>query len=142
MLGTLIWRSDDDRNGSSRTSEGRANGRPTFACRFSDATPSIGVFIVPDGSQPGAIETLCRRSVEGEDAAKCADEYMECLKTNNALKSKNPDKTFAHAYLAAMEDPVARVGEGALQGVWDFQSSAFDALSHFVRGLASKGNAE
>ena len=94
------------------------------------------MFIVPDGSQPGAIETLCRRSVEGEDAAKCTDEYMECLKTHDALQSKNADKTFAHAYLAAMEDPVARIGEGAQQGVWDFQSPAFDALSQFVRDLS------
>lgn len=109
---------------------------PAAHAEFSNATPSIGVFIVPDGSQPGAIETLCRRSVEDEDAAKCADEYMECLKTHDALQSKNADKTFAHAYLAAMEDPVARVGEGAQQGVWDFQSPAFDALSQFVRDLS------
>ena len=109
---------------------------PSTHAGFSNATPSIGVFIVPDGSQPGAIETLCRRSVAGEAAAKCVDDYMECLTTNNALKSKNPDKTFTHAYLAAMEDPVARVGEGALQKVWDFQSPAFDALSQFVRDLS------
>ena len=114
---------------------------PAAHAKFSDATPSIGVFIVPDGSQSGAIETLCRRSVAGEAAAKCVDDYMECLTTNNALQSKTPDKTFAHAYLAAKEDPVARVGEGALQGVWDFQSPAFNALSQFVRDLASKGNA-
>ena len=76
---------------------------PAAHAEFSDATPSVGVFIVPDGSQPGAIETLCRRSVEGEDAAKCADEYMECLTTHDALQSRNADKTFTHAYLAAME---------------------------------------
>ncbi len=113
---------------------------PSAHAEFSNATPSIGVFIVPDGSQSGAIETICRRSVAGEAAAKCVDEYMECLKTRNALQSKNADKTFAHAYLAAMKDPVARVGEGALQGAWDFQSSAFDALSQFVSDLASQGN--
>ena len=112
---------------------------PAAHAEFSDATPSIGVFIVPDGSQPGAIETLCRRSVEGEAATECADEYMECLKIHNALQSKNEDKTFAHAYLAAMRYPVARVGEGAQQGVWDFQSPAFGALSQFVRDLSSLG---
>ena len=112
---------------------------PAAHAKFSDATPAIGVFIVPDGSQSGAIETLCRRSVEGEDTAKCADEYMECLKTHDALRSKNADKTFTHAYLAAMRDPVARVGEGAQQGVWDFQSPVFDALSQFVRDLSLLG---
>ena len=101
----------------------------------------LGVFIVPDSSRTGAIETLCRRSVDGEAAAVCVEEYLECLKTRDALRSSNPDKTFAHAYLAAMEDPVARVGEGALQGVWNFQSTAFDALSQFVRDLAAKGDA-
>lgn len=114
---------------------------PAAHAKFSNATPSIGVFIVPDGAQFGAIETLCRRSVQGEAAAECADEYIECLKTHDALQSKNADKTFAHAYLAAMEDPVARVGEGAQQGVWNFQSSAFGDLSQFVRDLASRGNA-
>ena len=64
---------------------------------------------------------------------------MECLTTHNALQSKNADKTFTHAYLAAMRDPVARVGEGAQQGVWDFQSPAFDALSQFVRDLSLLG---
>ena len=110
---------------------------PAAHAEFSNDTPAIGVFIVPDGSQSGAIEALCRRSVEGEDAAQCADEYIECLKNRNALQSKNADKTFAHAYLAATKDPVARVGEGAQQGVWNFQSPAFAALSQFVRDLAS-----
>jgi len=104
---------------------------------FSNGKPSIGVFIVPDGDTPGAIETFCRRSREGDDVTKCVDEYMECLKTRGAMQSKNIDKTFAHAYLAAMEDPLARVGEGARQGAWDFSSPAFAELSEFLRKLAS-----
>ena len=139
----VIRDADDNANGSfdSVCDSFRSAGYepPTAHAKFSDATPAIGVFIVPDGSQSGAIETLCRRSVEGEDAAKCVDEYMECLTTHNALQSKNADKTFTHAYLAAMRYPVARVGEGAQQGVWDFQSPAFDALSQFVRDLSLLG---
>lgn len=63
---------------------------------------------------------------------------MECLETRNALKSNIPDKTFTHAYLAATSDPVARVGEGALQGVWDFPSPAFASLRRFIHDLASR----
>ena len=106
---------------------------------FSNAVPSIGVFIVPDGNEPGAIETLCRRSKEGDEVAICVEEYLSCLDEHEAMKSTNVDKSFAHAYLAAMEDPVARVGEGAKQGVWDFESAAFGELSDFVRELAAKG---
>ena len=107
---------------------------------FSEAVPSVGVFIVPDGSASGAVETLCRRSREGDDVAKCAEAYMGCLAEHGAMLSTNVDKSFAHAYLAAMRDPLARVGEGALQGVWDFGSQAFSELAGFLRDLASKGH--
>lgn len=106
---------------------------------FSNAELPIGVFIVPDGSRGGAIETLCRESVRAESAANCIDEYLACLRGHAALRSRNEDKTFTHAYLAAQEDPTARVGEGALHGVWDFRSPAFADLSRFIRALASKG---
>jgi len=104
---------------------------------FSSATPSIGVFVVPDGSG-GAIETICKQSVMGTDAAECVEEYLECLTTRDALRSRNPDKTFAHAYLAAGQDPTARVVEGALQGAWNVQSPAFEGLCSFIRDLASQ----
>lgn len=106
---------------------------------FSGAVPSVGVFIVPDGLEPGAMETLCRRSVEETDAARCVDAYLECLEQHGALHSNNPDKSFAHAWLAAARNPVARVGEGARAGVWSFGSPAFAAVSDFLRELASQG---
>lgn len=107
--------------------------------KFSGGVPAIGVFIVPDGEAPGAVETLCRRSRVGDDVSGCVDEYMKCLHEHEAMRSTNVDKTFAHAYLAAMGDPVARVGEGALQGAWDFGSPAFSELSGFLRSLAAIG---
>ena len=113
---------------------------PRIHGEFSEAVPSVGVFVVPDGSEPGAIETLCRRSREGDDVAKCAAAYMSCLIKHEAMRSTNADKSFAHAYLAAMRDPLARVGEGALQGVWDFGSPAFSELVGFLRALASKND--
>ena len=112
---------------------------PAAHGEFSGAVPSIGVFIVPDGAEPGAMETLCRRSVEGTDGAKCVDAYLECLERDGAMKSNHPDKSFAHAWLAAARNPVARVGEGALNGVWNFESLAFAPLSRFLRDLASPG---
>lgn len=108
--------------------------------RFSDALPAVGVFIVPDGSERGALETLCRRSVEDSISAGCVSQYLECLEEHHAMESRNPDKTFAHAYLAARHEPLARVGEGAKQGVWNFDSPAFRNLICFLRELSSTGN--
>ncbi len=104
---------------------------------FSDGSPAIGVFIVPDGKSKGAIEKLCRRSVEDQDAARCVNEYLECLERHDAMRSCNIDKSFAHAYLASSPEPMARVGEGALQGAWDFDSPAFAQISQFIRALVS-----
>lgn len=110
---------------------------PPAHASFSNASPSVGIFMVPDGTSSGAIETICRSSVQGDEVANCEDEYINCLNARNALKSNNEDKTFTHAYLAAMSDPVARVGEGALQGVWNFQSPVFADLRKFIKDLAS-----
>ena len=119
----------------------------SFDCRppdshgtFSASSPAIGVFITPDGMDEGAIESICRRSVGGNTAGQCAEEYLECLRERNALLSTNHDKSFAHAYLAGMRDPVARVGEGALQGVWNFESPAFRELCQFVLDLVLQGD--
>ncbi len=101
----------------------------------SDGNPAVGVFIVPDGADAGAIESLCRRSVARVEASRCVEAYIDCLKDRGVLRSRNEDKTFAHAYLAAGENPMARVGEGARQGVWDFDSDAFAELSAFLRKL-------
>jgi len=130
---------DDDAGGAFRSVCGHLRNAgyapPAAHGGFSDATPAVGVFIVPDGNAPGAVETLCRRSCEGDAASGCIEDYMSCLDGRGAMRSGNRDKTFAHAYLAATDDPVARVGEGALQGAWDFDSDAFADLSAFLRQL-------
>ncbi len=106
---------------------------------FSVGTPVAGVFIVPDGRNSGALETLLRRSVEETPAGRCVDQYLDCLEQHDAMKSRNVDKSFAHAFLAASRNPVARVGEGARQGVWDFEHAALADLVRFVRALAERG---
>ena len=44
-----------------------------------------------------------RRSVEDTNAARCVEQYLECLTEHNAMQSSNRDKSFAHAYLAGMK---------------------------------------
>ena len=108
---------------------------PAAHGKVSNGNPPVGVFILPDGAGAGAIETLCRQSVAGGSTSRCVEAYIACLKQHRAMRSRNEDKTFAHAWLAAEKDPVARVGEGARQGVWDFGSVAFANLSSFLGSL-------
>ena len=97
----------------------------------------MGIFILPDGANPGAIEDLCWRSVEDTAAAQCCSNYLACLEVSNALLSPNVGKTLVHAYLASQEDPSARVGEGALQGRWPLDHPAFEPLKDFLHRLAT-----
>ena len=108
---------------------------PGHHAGHSDGEPSVGVFIVPDGTSTGAIETLCRRSADESAIAGCVDQYLDCLEADAALASNNRDKSFAHAYLAATDDPLARVGEGAKAGAWDLDSDAFDELAGFLAAI-------
>ena len=106
---------------------------------FSDGPPDVGILIVPDADGQGALETLCVRSVAGTRAGDCVEEYLACLEAGGLLESRNRDKSFAHAWLAGGDDPVARVGEGAKQGRWNFDDPAFAALRRFVQRLAERG---
>ena len=107
---------------------------PAAHGEFSDAIPSIGVFVVPDGSSTGALETLCRRSVGGTDAAGCVDEYIECLERRDAMQSRNTDKSFA----LPISLPCAILSRGSVKerevacGTWSRQHS-----QHFLDFFAT-----
>lgn len=104
---------------------------------FSDGHPGVGIFIVPDGRAQGALETLCVRSLAETPGSDCVERYLACLRADGALESRNRDKSFAHAWLAGRRDPIARVGEAAQQGEWNFDHPAFAPLVHFIERLAN-----
>lgn len=111
---------------------------PRGHSEYSRGNPAVGIFIVPDGSSSGAMETLIRRTVGGDSAALCVNAYLDCLIDAGAMSSRNMDKSFVHAYLASMPDPLVRVGEAAMQGVWDFTSAVFDPMNQFLEELVSE----
>ncbi len=90
-----------------------------------------------DGENPGALETLCRRPVETSAEGRWTD-YLKCLDGLRADRNAaQRDKSFTHAWLASIKNPVARVGEGAAQGAWDFAHRAFAQIADFVGRLAA-----
>lgn len=102
---------------------------------FSDGHPRVGIFIVPDGRAHGALETLCKEAVSETPGGRCVERYLTCLEDAHALVSRNRDKSFVHGWLASRRDPVARVGEAAQQGEWNFDHPAFAPLIRFVERL-------
>ena len=103
---------------------------------FVTGSPSVGVFIFPDGNSAGAVEDLCWQAVSDTQAGRCSATYRECLEESEALASKNVSKTLVHAYLAAQEDPATSVGIGAQKGYWPLERCVFKSLKAFLERLA------
>ena len=125
--------------------------RPGLHGAIVGTNPRVGIFVMPDGHSRGALEALCRRSVESEIAGSCVEQYLDCLKNRDgwgggiARNSAQRDKAFVHAYLASREDP-ARIrdssSEGAQQGVWDFRHEAFWPVTEFLRQLTAESSGD
>lgn len=115
--------------------------KPTSRGEVVASQPRVGVFVMPDGQSPGALEALCRQSVADSPAGLCVEEYMHCLTERDGWEATTrsstaqKDKAFVHAYLASRRNPVVRTGEGALQGVWDLGHHAFRPVTGFLREL-------
>ncbi len=101
---------------------------------FTTGSRRTGVFIMPDGVNPGMLETLCMQSVTDTPRAKCVEGFLACLSENGLLPA-NKDKVRAHAWLAGQSEPGKRLGEAAEAGYWRFENPVFENLWNFLRAM-------
>jgi hypothetical protein len=103
---------------------------------FSDGTPRVAVFLMPDGNSDGMLEDLCRQAAAGDKAAPCVDKYFENLAGCGIQHApKDRAKAWAHAFLASRPEPDLRVGEAAQKGYWPFDAPAFAPLVNLLKQL-------
>jgi len=99
--------------------------------------PRVGVFILPDNTGDGMIETLCVRSVEEDPAFACLNIFFECVRERLGSLPSNIHKARAQAFLATRREVEYHVGRAADRGVWNFRHDVFEPLVTFLRGLAA-----
>jgi hypothetical protein len=101
---------------------------------FSNGTPKVGVFIMPDNKNSGMLETLCLSTVQEKEEMECVDRFIDCA---NELENppKEKDKAKTQAFLALMPEVPDHVGIGAQQGVWNFDSPVLEPLKKFLSEL-------
>jgi len=102
-------------------------------------SPRIGAFLSPDGTSPGAIETLCRRAVKDRKLARCVDDLVACADNPHAHRV-NPrvaeDKGWLRAYLGMLpESDLMFFRAFAHPSGIDAMHPAFDALRQFLLAL-------
>jgi hypothetical protein len=98
----------------------------------------VGIFIMPDNQGAGMLETLCLKTLEGQDIEKCLDDYLSCVSTIMAPSEKkqfNEPKAKVQAYLAARVPIVNSLGLGAKKGYWDFSHPCFEEIKQFLHSL-------
>ncbi|WKN46072.1 DUF3226 domain-containing protein [Tunicatimonas pelagia] len=103
--------------------------QPDSLSTFTDSTPSVGVYIMPDNTQKGMLEDLCLSSVIDEDNEKCLNEFFNCVDTNSI---RNISKAKVQAYLSTQPEVVSSVGLAAKKGYWNFTNPCFDDLKSFL----------
>jgi hypothetical protein len=102
-------------------------------------SPRLGAFLLPDGQQVGAIETLCRRAVRDQHLAACTDALVTCAGQPHAVHD-NPraaeDKGWLRAYLGMILPPDLRFHQALAhpQGI-DIGHLVFGPLRDFVCAL-------
>jgi len=107
-------------------------------CEIDGVERTIGVFIVPDGQSPGALEELCLRAVRDDLALQCTDEFLACVVTRSGVACPQQDaaKARLNAWLASRRNPTLRLGQAIASGDIPPDSSAFGPIRQFLQDLA------
>lgn len=102
---------------------------------FSAGIPRVGIFILPDGSNPGMIETLCVQSLEGVPGKLCIESFLDCTR-EQGITVEHRDKAAAYSWLAIQREAGKSVGIAAKSGYWHLEHPVFQPLTAFLRAMA------
>jgi len=108
---------------------------PRQPMAFSEGSPKTSVFVLPDGVNPGMLETLCYQAVSRDPAVLCVEEYFACLERQGITLPTNMPKAHLHAFLASRPKPDLLLGQAAHAGYLQLESPVFDRVKHFLRAL-------
>lgn len=100
--------------------------------------PAAAVFIVPDNTSTGNLETMLNGTKAGDPIDACVAEYFACLERDAGFKLSGGrlDKARAHARIAASSNPARSVGHSVrASGVWDLDHESLAPVKAFLSAL-------
>ena len=117
----------------------KVTSRTTQHGIWSKGQPNLGYFVVPDGKQPGEVETLAWNAWANDPnnagPKQCIDDYLSCM-AEKGHTAHSPDKGKISALLAVKYDEDPRLGPGARHNVFDFNRPEYEPLLTFLRGFS------
>lgn len=97
--------------------------------------PAVTVLILPDGTNPGMLETLLCESFANDPVNDCIDDFFKCADALPDTSSARRDKARAHVYLATKSHPEVSVGVAAQKDYWCLDHEVFSDVRSFLKGL-------
>jgi hypothetical protein len=108
---------------------------PAGHAAFTGRQPSVGVFVMPDGTNDGMLETLCMNSSGAQNGFACVGGFFNFLAAAGVAVTANMHKAQAQAWLASRPEPGKRLGEAAQASYWVWSDPAFSQLWAFIRQM-------
>ena len=102
---------------------------------ITEGSPRVGIIILPDGVNNGALEDLCLAAWREDPLLQCIDAYFDCVSTAKGEPPRQISKARVHAWLAAQGTPDMRLGIAAKKGLIDWNNPAFERLVTFIKAL-------
>ncbi len=103
---------------------------PTVPGNLAQGPLTVGIYILPDATSSGMIETLCLRALKDDPVTTCVNEYFDCLKRIEDRVIK--DKARLQAFLASRQKPGLTLGQAATEGYLSFGSIEYEGLKTFL----------
>ncbi|MBM4048078.1 MAG: hypothetical protein FJ279_23500 [Planctomycetes bacterium] len=94
--------------------------------------PQISVFILPNATTTGKLETICLQAVASHPAMPCVEEYFRCVRRQTGRLPADMVKAQVHAFLASCPKPDLLLGQAAHAGYLPWDSPAFDHIKGFL----------
>jgi hypothetical protein len=99
---------------------------------------SVGIFLAPDGDNPGALENLYLQAIGDDPIIACVRDFRQCVAPHSTLTTASQRaKAEFHAWLSACDEPGILPGFALDQSILDRDSPAFDSIKQFYKDLAS-----
>jgi hypothetical protein len=102
---------------------------------FVGERPKCGIFLMPDGINPGMLEDLCLEAIRNDAASACVEEFLSCVATRANRTPDSPAKARIEARLASLTRPDLRLGQAALDNRSPWDEPAFKPLKDFLKAL-------
>ena len=104
---------------------------------FTQETPSVGIYLMPDNKRAGMMEDLFLEAHKDNPIMDCVNKYMKCLEDKDVTQPNNISKAKSQAFLAGMQEPTRNLGVAACKGYWNLENESLKGFLNFIEHFAN-----